>query len=176
MYDEDELLDLFDSDERVVDTVRRGDYYKNQTRYRGLYLRSAELFIVNDRGQFWVPIRTLDKKIAPGGLDYSAGGHVAAGESYETGLIREIEEELELRLNPQDLQFVAAFTPNDSNPWFRKLFMHTSNDVPNYNRDDFSGYSWMFPSELFEQLAVGVPAKASMHATVEKVVQLNLNY
>lgn len=174
MHDDNELLDLFDIDEQVIDTVKRAEYYHDQSKYKDLYLRSAEMFIVNDQGQLWVPKRTLDKKIAPGGLDYSAGGHVSSGEDYKTGLIREVEEELGLRLRPHELRFVAAFMPREGDPWFRKLFIYNSNDVPDYNTEDFSEYSWMYPRELFEQLVAGVPAKTSMRATIEKVLRLNL--
>lgn len=165
---------MHDDDEQVVSTVKRGEYYRSQSKYMGLYLRSAEMFIINDRGQFWVPIRTLDKRIAPGGLDYSAGGHVAAGEGYEIGLIRETEEELGLKLQSEDLRFVATFMPREGDLWFRKLFLYNSNEVPDYNTEDFSGYNWMYPRELFGKLVAGAPAKTSMLVTVEKVLQLDL--
>lgn len=172
MHDDNELLDLFDIDEQVVGTVERREYYRNQSTYKDLYLRLAEMFIVNDQGQLWVPKRTLDKKIAPGGLDYSAGGHVSSGESYEIGLIREVEEELGLMLEPSELRFIAAFTPRVGDPWFRKLFIYRSNEAPGYNTEDFSGYSWLYPEELLEQLKLGVPAKTSMRVTVEKYCEL----
>lgn len=49
--------------------------------------------MINSQGQFWIPRRTFDKKIFPGGLDFSVGGHVKSGESDETAFRREAVEE-----------------------------------------------------------------------------------
>lgn len=168
MDPEDEVLDLFDVNEAVVGTVKRAEYYKNLEKFTGYYLRSAELFIQNDKGELWVPRRTAHKTVAPSSLDYSCGGHVAAGEDYITGCIREAEEELGLVLKPEDLQLVAQFTPATSNyPWFRYLFVYTSNKVPPYNTDDFSEYYWLTPEALLRKLTAGEPAKQSMLETVK---------
>lgn len=174
MHEEHELLDLFDINENIVGTIERAEYYENLSQYKDVYLRSAELFIVNDKGQLWVPVRAKDKKIAPGGLDYSAGGHVGSGETYKVGLLREAEEELGLILREGDLRLVASFTPLGGNNWFRRLFLYRSNEVPKYNKEDFSSYKWMLPSELLRALHSGVTAKASMLETVEYVVGHNL--
>jgi 8-oxo-dGTP pyrophosphatase MutT (NUDIX family) len=167
MYDEDELLDLFDKDEKVVGTVERGDYYKNPEKYKDRYLRSAEMFIRNDKGELWIPRRHINKKIAPGGLDYSCGGHIGAGENYIEGLIREAEEELQLTLRPEDVQLLRMFTPNTENRWFRAVFVYESNITPKYNKHDFSEYYWIKPAELLQKLEAGEPAKSSMLETVQ---------
>jgi isopentenyldiphosphate isomerase len=78
--DDSELLDLVDKDDKVIDTILRGDTVGSK--HKG-YLRAAELLIINDKGQLWIPRRQLHKKLAPGGLDYSAAGHVASGDDYD---------------------------------------------------------------------------------------------
>lgn len=166
MYDDNELLDLLNKDENIVGTVKRAAYYKNPEKYKGLYLRAAELFIQNDKGQLWIPRRNAHKKVAPNGLDYSAGGHVGAGEDYATGLIREIDEELNLVLQPKDLQLLHTFTPATGDPYFRGVFLHKSNKIPEYNKDDFSEYYWLYPQELIQKLEAGESAKVSMLETV----------
>lgn len=172
MYDDTELLDLFDKDEKVVGVVQRAEYYKNPEKYKNLYLRSAEMFIRNDRGQLWIPRRNIYKKVAPGGLDYSCGGHVGTGEDYIEGLIREAEEELRMIFNPADVQLLHIFTPNAENPWFRGVFVYESNIAPEYNKDDFSEYYWMDSTELLQKLETGEPAKSSMLETVRALLSV----
>lgn len=121
-----------------------------------------------------VPVRADHKKIAPDGLDYSAGGHVGAGETYEVGLLREIKEELGLMLNESDLRYLASFTPLGGDNWFRKVFVYRTNKAPKYNTDDFKSYEWMTPVELHLALKNGVPAKTSLLETVDFIVKNDL--
>ena len=60
------------------------------------FLRAAEAFIQNREGKLWIPTRKLHKRIAPGGLDYSMGEHVKAGEDYLQVVIGGFQEELNL--------------------------------------------------------------------------------
>jgi isopentenyldiphosphate isomerase len=166
-----ELLDLFDVQELVISVVSRHKYYKNKADFPG-YLRSAEMFIINDSGQLWVPRRTPTRLIAPNGLDYSCGGHVTSGETYLTGCIREANEELNLRINETDLELAFVTGTSAVSPWFRQLFLYHSNVTPDYNTSDFSEYYWLTPRELIDRLEAGEPAKESLLITVKKSFRL----
>jgi len=170
MYDEGELLDLVDAEDQVVKTIPRGEYYANQDQYVGLNLRAADLFIMNDKGELWIPRRTMDRKIAPGGLDYSCGGHIGSGETYLNGLIREIEEELNLSLRAEDLKFVAKLGPRPDLPYYSELYLYKSNVAPTYNLEDFTEYQWIAPKDLIVLLESGEPAKTSMLETLNIVL------
>ncbi len=162
MYDEDELLDLVDMNDEIVQSITRGQYYADQTNYDGLNLRAADLLIQNDKGELWIPRRTMDRKIAPGGLDYSCGGHIGSGETYVEGLLREIAEELNLELSADDLTFLIKFGPRPQLPYFSEIYLYKSNQAPAYNTDDFSEYRWISPPDLIALLETGEPAKTSM--------------
>jgi isopentenyl-diphosphate delta-isomerase len=171
MEDENELLDLIDENDKVIGTVRRTEYYKEPVKPKG-YLRSVELFIRNNKGQLWIPRRTAQKKVAPNGLDYSCGGHVTSGEDYVTALVREIKEELNMGISPNDLHFIKKFHPSTGYPWFRCLYLYESNEVPKYNREDFSEYYWLTPQQLLTKLKSGEPAKVSMLSAVREVLDV----
>lgn len=164
---DDEILDLVDAGDKVIGTIPREEYHAIVGGKPG-YVRAVELFIVNSAGKLWIPTRTLAKKIAPGGLDYSMGGHVSAGESYVESALRETAEELNLRLTADDLEFVHKFVPGKL-PYFRVLYVYKSDKTPEYNPDDFSSAEWMLPQELLAKLDAGVPAKQSLRETVELV-------
>ena len=171
----EELLDIFDANERLTGTVMRSTYYRDPALHPG-YLRSTELFIRNDKGQLWIPRRSADRKIKPNALDYSCGGHVSSGEDYITGCIREAEEELNLHLKPEDLTLLFKTNATDKSPWFRSVFLYNSNEAPDYNTEDFSEYYWLTPEELIARIEAGEPAKESMlatlHATLPKLTLL----
>lgn len=168
--DDDELLDLVDKNDQVIGTILRGE--TAGSKHEG-YLRAAELLIINDKGQLWIPRRQMHKRIAPGGLDFSAAGHVASGDDYKQTLIKEVKEEINMELDPSKLEFLKKFSPRpDLPPYFRSVYLYHSNEVPNYNPDDFSEYYWLTPQELLAKIKGGDAAKQSLTETAEYLLQL----
>lgn len=165
MTETEEILDLVNDKDEIIGTIPRSEFYRLENESLG-YIRAAELFIINSKGQLWVPVRTAHKKIAPNGLDYSMGGHISAGETYLQGGLREIEEELGLDLTEDDLEFVHTFEPEPGLPYFRTLYLYRSDTAPDYNPDDFTSATWMTPAELLAIIEAGAPSKTSLPSTV----------
>lgn len=166
MTESEEILDLVNAKDQVIGTIPRSEFYRLEDESLG-YIRAAELFIINQRGQLWIPTRTANKTIAPNGLDYSMGGHVSSGEDYLTSALRETEEELNLQLQPMDLQLIHKFRPQPGLPYFRSLYIFRSNQEPEYNRDDFVSAAWLAPADVIAAIKSGTPAKTSLLASVE---------
>lgn len=167
MQDEDEVLDVVNQNDQVTGTIRRSDL--NQL--KNGYVRAAELLIQNDKGELWIPRRTIQKRIAPGGLDFSGAGHVASGDDYQETLYREVKEELNLDIDKSKLKFLKKFTPQPHlPPYFRAVYMYYDNSTPNYNREDFSEYLWIKPRDLLAKLRAGESAKQSLTETIEYIV------
>ena len=164
MNDEDELLDLVNRHDEVIGTILRSEYNTLAENNLG-YIRSVEMLIQNDEGKLWIPRRTADKKIAPDGLDYSMGGHVGSGEGYVESALREIKEELNLDLLPEDLQFIKKFEPAVI-PYFRAFYIYHSNETPDYNPKDFVGADWLGPDEIIKKINNGSSAKTTLLETV----------
>ncbi len=165
---DDELLDLVDDNDETIGTVWRSKYHELVEKKLG-NIRAVEMLIQNDKGQLWIPKRTAEKRIAPNGLDYSMGGHVSSGETYLQSALREIEEELNLKLNKDDLIFVKKFSPLDL-PYFRVLYIYKSNVAPSYNLSDFVSAEWLTPLDLIAKLDSGVPAKTNMRETISALL------
>jgi 8-oxo-dGTP pyrophosphatase MutT (NUDIX family) len=163
-----ELLDIVNENDEVIGTILRSNYDELVEKKLG-YIRAVEMFIQNDEGKLWVPTRTADQKIAPNGLDYSMGGHVESGEDYAESALREIEEELNLTIDPEKLEFVTKFRPSLI-PYFRSFYIYRSNETPEYNPNDFVGAEWLTPEEILQKLDSGVPAKTSLRETVESLI------
>lgn len=113
----------------------------------------------------------MHKRIAPGGLDYSMGEHVKTGEDYLQACIRGFKEELNMLVTEVELQFTHKFKPNEALDYFRTLYIYHSDQVPNYNPEDFSSYEWLTPKELLKILKNGEPAKRSLPETAAYLIE-----
>ena len=89
----DELVDIVDEQDRVVEQVTR-----REMRARGLRHRAVYVLVFNAKSQIFVHQRTATKDVYPSYFDVAAGGVLAAGESYDDGARRELEEELGVRV------------------------------------------------------------------------------
>lgn len=161
---DDEILDLVDGNDSVIGKINRKDYSKLLAENLG-YIRASELFILNDGGKLWIPVRTAKKTIAPNGYDYSAAGHVEAGDSYIDTIIRETKEETNLVVTHDQLEFVAKMKSDDVK-YFRSIYLARSNATPEFNTDDFVSAAWLTPAELISNIDNGHPAKSSLRETV----------
>ena len=54
----------------------------------------VHLHVINSKGEIYLQKRPMHKKVQPGKWDTAVGGHIAFGESIETGLQRETAEEI----------------------------------------------------------------------------------
>lgn len=98
----EEMLDLLDADGKVVGRVRRAEVHGNPA----LRHRAVHVIVVNQNDGIFLQKRAENKLVQPGKWDSSCGGHIPAGESWETGALRELEEELGLKLpGAPDLKF-----------------------------------------------------------------------
>jgi isopentenyldiphosphate isomerase len=162
-----ELMDLVDIDDNVIGTIDRSEIASLSTSERG-FVRAVGVFILNSQGRLWVPKRGAHKKIAPNGLDFSAGEHVGAGESYEHAALRGMEEELNIS-NPDasKLHLIGKLPPLADLPYFHNIYTYDDDELPDYNRDDFSGYELLYPAELAAKLEAGTPAKGFLLPSVQ---------
>lgn len=96
-----EYFDIFDETFEHVGSKRREDVHRDGDWHQVFHCwvigreRDGETFVVLQK-------RTEDKDMYPGKIDISAAGHLEAGETVRDG-IRELEEELGLRVRFEDL-------------------------------------------------------------------------
>src|ERR671924_253546 len=100
----DEMVVIVDEHNQVVGAAPR-----REMRARRLPHRSTYVLVFNSRGELYVQKRTLSKDVFPGYFDVAAGGVVLAGETYEQGAERELEEEMGIRGVPLNRLFAFHF-------------------------------------------------------------------
>ena len=154
----EEILDLVDDNDSVIGQIKRGDM-RTLVPMGGKYVRASDIFVMRSDGKIWAPVRSMHKNIAPGGLDFSVGGHVASGETYEQTAARELGEEAGMTIDPSDLELIAIIPPNAVH--YSRLYLLRTDNSPRLSDEHTSG-SWMTIDELQDALESGISAKESL--------------
>lgn len=74
----------------------------------GDWHRAVHIWIINDKGDVLLQRRCESKDSHPGMLDISCAGHLTAGDDSLSGAIRELKEELNLDVRPEELEFIKT--------------------------------------------------------------------
>jgi len=102
-----ELLDVVDENDRVTGIKTRGEIHA-----QGLMHRAVHILVFNPSGELFIQKRSMSKDNNPGLWDSSAAGHVDSGENYYDCAIRELGEELGLRITePLEQLFRLVASP-----------------------------------------------------------------
>jgi isopentenyl-diphosphate delta-isomerase len=96
---EDELFDVVDEQDRVVGQARRADVHA-----RRLLHRAVHVLCLDEAGRVFLQRRSMLKDSAPGKWCASCSGHLDAGEDYDAAALRELEEEIGVRVEPAALE------------------------------------------------------------------------
>lgn len=158
MEDFDEVMDLVDNDDQVLGTITRRQTNKLSPTDQRFY-RVSTAFVQNGRSQLWIPRRQPFKQLKPNGLDFSVAEHVKAGETYEQAVVRGFKEELLLDVKPDELTLLGKLHPIPGHFIFTAVFLYAANDIKRYNKQDYTGFEWLYPEELAERLMGGEEAK-----------------
>lgn len=154
----DEILDVISDNDEVLRREKRSVIYDQKLNFRVI-----NGFICNSKKQLWIPRRHPDKKLFPLYLDASVGGHVMADEDYENAFIRETKEELGLDPLLFNYKKIARLTPiSHGTSAFMWVYLIYSDEVPQYNPNDFVEYYWLSVEEVFNRLTSGDNAKSDL--------------
>jgi isopentenyl-diphosphate delta-isomerase type 1 len=90
----EEIFDVVDDGDEVIGQLARSEVHR-----RALKHRAVHVLIFNDKGEVFLQKRSLKKDCFPGTWDSSAAGHLEVGESYDACALREVREELGIKLS-----------------------------------------------------------------------------
>lgn len=160
----DEYLDLVNEKDEVIGRKLRSEVYaEGRSNFRVI-----NAFIVNQKGELWIPRRTGGKRFFPLCLDVSVGGHVESGETYDQALRRETSEEINVDLTKVDYRLLGHLTPqNDHVSANTNVYEITLNEAPEYNKHDFIEDNWFTPNKLLELVAAGERVKSDLPILVK---------
>lgn len=161
----DELLDLVDDNDQVIGAIWRSEAIRTKSKN----FRAVAGFLVNKKGQLWIPRRVAQKVSFPSAFDMSFAGHVSSGETYEKAFAREVAEELRLDVSILSWRILGKMTPSaDGLACFSLIYEISYEQTPNYNRDDYCEAFWLYPHEVLEKLAAGQRSKEGLPLMIKR--------
>jgi isopentenyldiphosphate isomerase len=106
----EEIFDVVNERDEVIDRRPRPEVHR-----LGLMHRAVHVLVFNSAGQLFLQKRSMSKDRQPGLWDSSSSGHVDSGEEYDACAIRELREEISLKLDspPQRLFKLGAGLETD---------------------------------------------------------------
>lgn len=147
----DEILDIVNEFDHVIGTVNRADVASDTA-----YIRIVLAFLVNQDGKIGLLKRTAHKATDP--LAWAlVGGCVQSGEDYDTAIVRETAEEV--NLNPTDYQISlwgyyppqVGWVNEHGTGYYKKIYqIRVNNPEIAFNSDDFCDISWKSPAQFIE--------------------------
>lgn len=91
---DEEIFDVVNEHDEVIGRKPRSEVHR-----LGLMHRATHVLVFNKRGQVFLQKRSMKKDRQPGLWDSSASGHVDSGEDYDACAMRELGEEIGLRVS-----------------------------------------------------------------------------
>ncbi len=104
----EELIDVLD--ENGIKTGRvlpRSEIHK-----KGLWHKIVVTAIINSNNEILMQQRSYKKIRESGMWDISVAGHVSAGENTLDAAVREIEEEIGIKVNNKELEYIFSYSEN----------------------------------------------------------------
>jgi len=94
-----EYLDICNSEGNLIGQIKT----KAEAHEQGLWHYAVHIWFINSKNEVLLQKRSPLIDNYPNKWDISAAGHVSAGEDFITSALRETEEELGLKIKPEDL-------------------------------------------------------------------------
>lgn len=97
-----EYIDILDEEGDLTGKIAS----REEVHKKGYWHRAINVFVINKDNQLLIQKRAANKKKHPNLWDYSCAGHLSAGDSSVFGAMREIEEELGVKINEKNMKLI----------------------------------------------------------------------
>lgn len=105
-----EYLDILDENGSKLGVKSRQEVHKD-----GDWHKVAFIFIVNDNGEIILQKRSKEKETNPNKWTASASGHLSTGDTDIQGAIRELEEEIGIKIEKNELKYLCTVKEQEFN-------------------------------------------------------------
>lgn len=144
---------------------------RSEVHREGDWHKAVHIWILNNNGDVLLQRRCATKDSNPNMLDISSAGHLSAGDESLDGAIRELKEELNLDVKPEELKFIktikrsSKYTSTFINNEFDDLYIlitdKTISDMK-YQEDEISEIFFV-PYKKFKQMVINKQPDLLMH-------------
>lgn len=112
-----EKVIIVDKNDNII-----GEKYRHELDDTIDIIRVSGIWIENEKGELLLAQRSFDKKHDPGKWGPAAAGTIEVGETYESNILKEIEEEIGVFLELKDIVDTGTFFYKTSHQFFSRNF------------------------------------------------------
>ncbi|MDD2376467.1 MAG: NUDIX domain-containing protein [Clostridia bacterium] len=130
-----EYIDIVDENNIATGEVEE----KKQVHTNGKYHRTVHVWIINDKKELLLQKRSATKENHPNYWDISCAGHISTGETAINGAIRELQEELGIKVSEEKFEYLETLKSikNTKNREFAYVYLIEINiDINKYIFED----------------------------------------
>ncbi len=143
-----ELLDIIDENDNVI-----GQEERDVCLEKKLLHRAVHVFVFNFHGELLLQKRSMQKKTYPGAWTSSCSGHVSAGQNYEEAAVRELEEELGIKIKANELEeFAKILDRNPVDTELAKLYKISHEGPFDFGKEEVSEVKFLSMEKIKEEL------------------------
>jgi isopentenyl-diphosphate delta-isomerase type 1 len=144
----EDIFDVVNEHDEVIDARPRSFVHAN-----GLLHRAVHVLVFNSKGEIFLQKRSMKKDREPGVWVSSCSGHVDSGETYDETAVRELQEEIGLRVKtpPQKLFKISACKETDAE--FVWVYRCESDGPFTLHPDEIETGDWFTPEHVTRWLA-----------------------
>ena len=144
----EEWFEVVNDRDEVIGRRPRGEVHR-----LGLKHRAVHVLVFNRRGEVFLQKRSLTKDCFPGTWDSSASGHLAPGESYDAGAVREVEEELGWKLEGPPVRLFKIPACPETGQEFVWVYRAEAEGPFRLHPEEISEGGWFPPAHVTRWLA-----------------------
>lgn len=138
-----EIFDVVDENDQVIGRKTRGEVHAEK-----LLHRAVHVFVYNKHGDLLLQQRSMFKDAHPGVWDSSVSGHLDAGEDYPAAAVREMEEEMGIRVE-EPPEEIARITPSGATGWEHvRLYRARHSGVLRFPAAEVQAAAWFPVAEV----------------------------
>jgi len=121
-----------------------------------MWCRTTNIFVLNSQGQVLCHQRPMNKERFPGSWSTHFGGHVTKDESFKISALKELEEEIGLKVNAFQLIPWRTSRKENSRIWVRDFvtIFDGAVDELTLQTEEIGDVQWFSVDEILEQLDV----------------------
>lgn len=146
---QDEIFDIVNDRDDVIGQATRGECHQKNLKHR-----SVSVIAINSNNQIFLQKRSQTKDTLPGYWTLSATGHVDSGKDYQTTAVREVEEELGIKISPNDITSLDKIYV-DSVKEFNSSFVFRHSGPFTLHPQEIESGQWMNLEKIIQQYHLG---------------------
>lgn len=131
---EKKFVDVVDKNDKVIGKITE----EEATHSHDTITRTVTIFVYNSKGELFLQKRSRTKIRFPLHWDISVSGFVDAGESHDKAAIRELEEELGIKKNAKQLEFLFKKLIQTDRIEIAKVYALETDEPISINRDEIA--------------------------------------